>query len=183
GRLSVLYTKRMLKWLAEGVGRGLELSGGNETPKDVAALLNMLLTNMGTNYIELSLDAMSDSAAAAEAAKREPDLSYLPHLRTAISTMHLMITCINTLLIPLAASNVTVRREMDKTTNAAIGRIEEQISNIEQRTVDAVLNCVSRLLSKQERADYRPRNDASDDSLMQLQTPVRKKKRRHAVLN
>jgi hypothetical protein len=69
---------------------------------------------------------------------------------------------------------------MDKTANAAIGRIEEQISNIEQRTIDAVLNWVSRLLSRQERADYRPRDGASDDSLMQLQTPVRKKKRRYA---
>lgn len=172
GRLSIPFTKRMLKWLAEGVGRGLELSGGNETPKDVAALLNMLLMNMGTNYIELSLDAMSDAAAAAEASKREPDLSYLPHLRTAISIMHLMIACINTVLVPLAASSMTVRREMEKNTTLVISRIEEQINTIEQRTVDAVLNWVSRLLSNQNRNDYRPRDDASDDSLMQLQTPV-----------
>ena len=171
GRLSIPFTKRMLKWLAEGVGRGLELSGGNETPKDVAALLNTLLTNMGKNYVEVSLDALSDASAGAEATKREPDLSYLPHLRTAISIMHLMITCINTVLVPLAASSMTVRRDMEKNTNLAIGRMEDQINTIEQRTVDAVLNWTSRLLSNQGRYDYRPRDDETD-SFMQLQTPT-----------
>jgi hypothetical protein len=57
GRLSVPFAKRMLTWLAEGVRRCLELSGGAETPRDVSALLNMLLANMGENYIDLGLDA------------------------------------------------------------------------------------------------------------------------------
>jgi exocyst complex component 5 len=54
---SVANAKRMLKWLAEGVGRGLELSGGNETPKDVSALLHLLLANMGELYIETALES------------------------------------------------------------------------------------------------------------------------------
>ena len=57
GILSTANAKRMLKWLAEAVGRGLELSGGNETAKDVSALLNLLLTNMGEIYLETALDA------------------------------------------------------------------------------------------------------------------------------
>jgi len=172
GRLSIPFTKRMLKWLAEGVGRGLELSGGNETPRDVAALLNMLLVNMGTNYIEVALDAYSDAATAAEATKREPDLSYLPNLRTVISIMHLMITCIKTVLVPLAASNITVRRDMERSTSLAIGRMEDQINAIEQRTVDATINWIGRLLSNQNRSDYRPRDETLDESLLKLQTPV-----------
>ncbi len=172
GRLSIPFAKRMLKWLAEGVGRGLELSGGNETPKDVAALLDMLLENMGANYVESALDAASDQAAAAEAAKKDPDLSFLSHLRTATSITHLMITCINTVLIPLAASSITIRREMEKNTNLALNRVEDTINVIEQRTVDAVLNWTSKLLAKQERNDFRPREDDLDSSLMQLQTPV-----------
>src|SRR5205814_4162964 len=55
GILSVPYAKRMLKWLAEGVGRGLELSGGSDTPKDASALLNLLLSNMGEIYVETAL--------------------------------------------------------------------------------------------------------------------------------
>jgi hypothetical protein len=57
GRLSLSTAKRMLKWLAEGVGRGLELSPGNETPKDVQNLLNLLLQQMGEIYLETALDA------------------------------------------------------------------------------------------------------------------------------
>ena len=57
GLLSTINAKRMLRWLAEAVGRGLELSGGNETPKDVSALLDLLLLHMGDMYIETALDA------------------------------------------------------------------------------------------------------------------------------
>lgn len=57
GVLSVDNAKRVMKWLAEAVGRGLELSGGNETAKDVSALLNLLLANMGEIYIETALDS------------------------------------------------------------------------------------------------------------------------------
>jgi hypothetical protein len=57
GILDTTNAKRMLKWLAEAVGRGLELSGGNETARDVAALNNLLLTNMAEIYLETALDA------------------------------------------------------------------------------------------------------------------------------
>ncbi len=57
GILSVENSKRMLRWLAESVGRSLELSGGNDTPRDVLALLNFLLANMGEIYVETALDA------------------------------------------------------------------------------------------------------------------------------
>ena len=57
GLLSIPNAKRMLRWLAEAVGRGLELSGGNETPRDVSALLDLLLLHMGELYLETSLDA------------------------------------------------------------------------------------------------------------------------------
>ena len=57
GVLDTSNAKRMLKWLAEAVGRVLELSGGNETARDVAALNNLLLTNMAEIYLETALDA------------------------------------------------------------------------------------------------------------------------------
>lgn len=57
GFLEIANAKRMLKWLAEAVGRGLELSGGNETAKEIHILLNLLLTNMAEIYIETALDA------------------------------------------------------------------------------------------------------------------------------
>ncbi|KAJ9661040.1 Exocyst complex component 5 [Neophaeococcomyces mojaviensis] len=166
GRLNTEFAKRMLKWLAEGVRRGLELSGGSETPKDVSALHTLLLRNMGENYIELSLDAAADSASTAESAKRDaPDLNYLSHLKAAISIMHLMQSCTNTLLIPLASSSLTIRRDMEKNARTSLLRMEDHINIIEQRTIDAILNWTSRLLSQQSRTDFRPKDMESDAAL------------------
>jgi exocyst complex component 5 len=170
GRLSVAFAKRMLKWLAEGVRRGLELSGGNETPRDVAALHALLLRNMGANYIDLALEASLEAATSAESAKREPDLSYLGHLRTAVSCMHLMQSCIDTLLIPLASSSLTIRRDVEKNTRAAIARMEDQINLVEQATVDAVLNWVGKTLAGQQRTDFRPRQEMETYAMNQPQT-------------
>lgn len=170
GRLSVTFATRMLKWLAEGVRRGLELSGGNETPKDVAALHGLLLRNMGESYIDLALEAAAEAASGAENAKREPDLSYLGHLRTAVSCMHLMQSCIDTLLIPLASTSLTIRRDMEKNTRAAIARMEDQINTIEQATVDGVLNWVGKTLAGQQRTDFRPRQEMETYAMNQPQT-------------
>lgn len=172
GRLHVVFAKRMLKWLAEGVRRGLELGGGSETPKDVAALLNLILKNLLELYVEVALEAAADVASSAEYAKRDPDLSYLASLRTAVHITHLVQSCINTLLIPLASTSLTTRREMEKNTRTAVARIEDQINTIEQQTIDAVLNWTSRLLSNQSRTDFRPRAETEAISLEQAQTPT-----------
>jgi hypothetical protein len=40
-----------------GCGQRTGVSGGSETPRDVSALLNLLLANMGEIYVETALDA------------------------------------------------------------------------------------------------------------------------------
>jgi hypothetical protein len=171
GALSLPFIKRMLKWLAESVGRGLELANGHETPKDVRELLNLLIANMGEIYLETALDAVTESATAAESStKNEPDFGHLIDLRSAVSILHLLLATIQTLLLPLAASNLTIRRDLDKTTNSFIDRCELKIDIILQKTIDATLSYSSRILSQQKKTDFRPR----DDALLQLdhlQTP------------
>ena len=173
GQLSMPYTKRMLKWLAEGVGRGLELTGGgNETPKEVKELLNLLIANMGEIYLETALDAANEAAAAAESnVKTEPDMNYVADLRPAITVLHLMLTTIQMLLLPLAASNITIRRDLDKQASMFVEQMESKIDSILQRTLDAALAWTSRLLSQQRKTDFRPRDDANLQ-LDQLQTPT-----------
>ena len=175
GILSTANAKRMLKWLAEGVGRGLELSGGNETPKDVASLLHMLIGNMGAIYVETSLDAASDMAISQENSKTEPDLAYLPTVRPGVTVMHLMTICVNTVLIPLASSSIPVKREMEKARDLAVNRMEDKVNGIMQRTIDVVLNWVTKLLARQQKSDFRPRDDVltSGSAWMEmLQTPT-----------
>ncbi|KAG5295276.1 exocyst complex component protein [Histoplasma ohiense] len=175
GRLNPAFAKRMLKWLAEGVGRDLELAVSSETPKDVSALLNMLLSMMGEGYVEVALDGALESASSQESTKTEPDFLYLGSLRPAISITHLMMTCINTVLIPLAAGNITIRRDMEKKASLAVNQIEDKINSIEQKTVDVTLSWVSRLLSGQRKNDFRPKENVTDGDtawLEMLQTPT-----------
>ncbi|KXT04679.1 hypothetical protein AC578_2081 [Pseudocercospora eumusae] len=171
GQLSLPFTKRMLKWLAEGVGRGLELAGGgNETPKEIRELLHLLITHMGEIYLETALDAAIDSATAAETnTKTEPDLSYITDLRTAVSVLHLMLTTIQMLLLPLAASNLTIRRDLEKQTNNFVDRMESKIDAVLQKTIDVAISWTHRFLSNQRKTDFRPKDDATLQ-LDQLQT-------------
>ena len=161
----------MLKWLAEAVGRGLELAGGHETPKDVRELLTLLISNLGEIYLETELDAAIELATAQENPKSEPDFSYTTDLRSSISVLHLFVITTQTLLMPLAASNLAIRRDLEKTTNSFVDRMEGKIDNVLQKTIDSALAWTSRLLSQQKKTDFRPRDD-TQLQLDQLQTPT-----------
>ena len=90
--------------------------------------------------------------------------------------MNLMNTCIRFVLIPLASANVTIRRDMEKNATFALDRIEEKVNNIMQRSIDVAITWVTKLLARQNKSDFRPRDDALGGGgswLEQLQTPVR----------
>lgn len=162
--LNVSNAKRMLKWLAESVRRALELGSSNDTPKDVSTLLNLLLTAMGQVYIETALEAAADQALVQESAKNEPDLAYFPSLRVAITITSLMTRFTKTVLIRLAESNTTVRRDMESKTKDAMRRIEEKSGMIIQRTIDVIINWVSKLLTNQKKTDFKPKDNELDGS-------------------
>ncbi|KAJ5160668.1 uncharacterized protein N7482_007672 [Penicillium canariense] len=172
GQPNLSDAKRMLKWLAEAVGRGLELSVNTDTHKDVSALLILLLATMGDGYVDVCLDAAMEAATAQESGKTEPDFGYLLSVRTTISITTLMVMCVNAVLLPLAATSITTRRDMEKRTSQTTSRIEEKINTIEQKTIDATLAWVSRLLSGQRKNDFRPRESDNAAWLEMLQTPT-----------
>ena len=90
--------------------------------------------------------------------------------------MHLMITCIRTMLVPLASSNISIRREIEKLTTLTMNRMEEKVNSIIQRTVDLALAWVAKLLATQKKNDFRPRDDGPGGGgawQEMLQTPVR----------
>ncbi|KAL8762303.1 MAG: hypothetical protein Q9184_001672 [Pyrenodesmia sp. 2 TL-2023] len=175
GVLSTATAKRMLKWLAEAIGRGLELNGGNETARDVSALLQILVTNLGQIYLESALDAANDLAASQEnITKTEPDLSYVPTLKPAITIMQLLSTFIHTVLLPLAAPNITIRKSMARSTDQTMEALETKVNRILQHSIDVILNWTTKLLSAQKKTDFRPRDDHSSGPhyLELLQTPT-----------
>lgn len=168
GALSLPMAKRMLKWLAEAVGRGLELSGGTETPKDVAIMLRLLLTNLCDIYLDTALDTAAEVALSQENVKTEPDMSFVHGLRNAVYILSLQMSISQNVLLPLASSNVTTKRELEKQLSMTISRMEDKISTIRSRIIEVTLNWVAKLLRGQNRTDFRPRDEAF--GLEQLQT-------------
>ncbi|KAK1253671.1 hypothetical protein MKX07_001748 [Trichoderma sp. CBMAI-0711] len=166
GILSVANAKRMLKWLAESVQRVLELGSQLDTPKDVNILLNLLLTNMGQVYIETALDAAHYQATLLENSKTEPDMSYLPPVRSGVTISGLMERFISTVLIRLAESNTTVRKSMEAQKKMAIDTIEKKTNAIMKISIDVIVNWVIKSLGTQKKQDFRPK----DGELESLQT-------------
>lgn len=171
GILSVAYAKRMIIWLAESVRRTLEMSSSSDTPKDVSVLLNLLLTSMGRVYVETALDAALDAATAQESAKTEPDLSYLPHIRPAVTITNLMTRFTTTVLIRLAESNTTIRRHMEAQTKMAVEATEKKTNAVVRSTMDVAVNYVARALATQKKVDFRPKDDDLEGLVDMLQTP------------
>ncbi|KAF3911626.1 hypothetical protein AA313_de0201379 [Arthrobotrys entomopaga] len=167
GQLSIDTSKRMLKWLAESIGRSLEIGSSADMPKDASAFLAILLENVGL-YIETGLESCEDFALTAELAKNEPDISYFSELKSASVILGLMHKTIHTALIPLAQNSLVIRREMSLASHRFFIKIEERINQVIQKTVDAVLNHTTNLLIKQPKKDFRPRDD--DLQMMMLQT-------------
>lgn len=165
GVLSIANAKRMIMWLAESVRRALELGSATETPKDVGILLALMLNSMGRVYVETALEAALDQATSQENAKTEPDLSYLPSIRPAVTIANLMDRFIGTVLIRLAESNATVRRNMEAQKRMGIGSIEQKTNSVIKSSVAVVSNWVSKSLGTQRKTDFRPRDDGELDSL------------------
>ncbi|KAF3082738.1 Exocyst complex component 5 [Orbilia oligospora] len=169
GLLSTDISKRMLKWLAESIGRSLEIGSSSDMPKDASAFLVVLIDNVGL-YVETALESCLDFAITAEVAKNEPDISYFSELKSASIILSLMHKTIHTALLPLAQTSLTIRREMSLASHRFFSKVEDRINHIIQKTVDVVLNHATSLLNKQPKRDYRPRDE--DVSLMMLQTPT-----------
>ncbi|KAI1333398.1 exocyst complex component protein [Xylariaceae sp. FL0255] len=170
GQLSTANTKRMMTWLAESVRRTLELGSQSETPKDVAILLNLLMTNMGQVYVGVALEAALQRATAQESVKSEPDMSYLPSIRPAVTIMSIMSRFISIVLIRLAESNTTVRRGMEAETKMGIEAIEKKTNDVLKSTMDVIINWVTKSLTQQKRLDFLPKDELDLVESLQTQT-------------
>ncbi|BGP22067.1 Exocyst complex component 5 [Rhodotorula toruloides] len=158
GELSVETAEKMLEWHAEAVGRMVELSPASEVPRNAFTLLKVLADSFGKGYLETALDTAIHQLSLYDG-KSEPNLAPIGVIHRADMIMHLWQRYISTALVPLAGTSVTVRREMGVFNNHVSVRIEGKVNTIVQRTTDAIVSYLSVLLSKQKKADFRPKND------------------------
>ena len=109
--------------------------------------------------------------------KLEPGLQPLAIIRSVDLICHLWQQYVNTALLPLASSSVTIRREMVVFNNQSVSRLEGATNQLLQRITDctspplcivpllnsiscsAVVSWLSTQLTKQKRNDFNPRDD------------------------
>jgi exocyst complex component 5 len=71
-------------------------------------------------------------------------------------------------LIPLASSNITIRRDMTNYSSTNISALEKKVNHIFQAAYEIIISSTSHRLSKQRKNDFKLRKD--DGSLTNLQT-------------
>jgi len=113
---------------------------------------------MGTAYVEAAIETAQARVEAADA-KSEPNLQPLLTLRMVDLICHLWQQYVNTALLPLASSSVTIRREMVVFNNQAVSRLEGGANMLSQRITDSIVSWLSSHLAKQKKNDFKPRND------------------------
>ncbi|KAI4523719.1 exocyst complex component Sec10 [Schizophyllum commune Loenen D] len=158
GELKVDIAEKMLKWHAEAIGRCVELSPPNDVAKNTFALLRVLAEAIGNAYIEAAIETAQNRLDTADT-KAEPSLQPLSILRQVALICHLWQQYVNTALLPLASSSVTTRREMVMFNNQTISRLEGGANNLLQKVTESVINWLSQQLRKQNKNDFKPRND------------------------
>ncbi|TFK71784.1 exocyst complex component Sec10 [Pluteus cervinus] len=158
GLLSVDTAEKMLKWHAEAIGRCVELSPSNDVAKNTFALLRVLAEAIGDGYLA---NAVETAQARLEASdnKGEPNIQPLSVLYLVLLIGHLWQQYINTALLPLASSSITIRREMVNFNNQCVNRLEAEANQLLHRMIDSVVTALSTQLAKQKRTDFKPRND------------------------
>ncbi|TFY78720.1 hypothetical protein EWM64_g5290 [Hericium alpestre] len=159
GLLSVDTAETMLKWHAEAIGRCVELSPANDTPKHAFALFRALAETLGSGYMETALETAMSRLESSDHTKAEPSLQALSVLRSVDLICHLWQQYVNIALLPLVTSSVTIRREMVVYNNQTVSKIEGAANNVVQRLTDAVVAWLSTQLSKQKKTDFKPKND------------------------
>jgi hypothetical protein len=118
----------------------------------------------------LTTPSASDHATSQEALKTPPDLTHLPSLHTLTTILHLLQQTTTTILLPLCTPNLTIRREIEKSTSSTLTTLESKLSNILNLTLTATLNWVSKCLQQQKKTDFKPKDE--DEAYMASETPA-----------
>ncbi|KAF5359040.1 hypothetical protein D9758_004777 [Tetrapyrgos nigripes] len=158
GQLSVEVAEKMLRWHAEAIGRCVELSPQNDVAKNTFALLRVLAEAISTAYMEEALETAQARLETADT-KSEPNLQQMSVLRLTDLICHLWQQYVNTALLPLASSSVTIRREMVVFNNQTVSRLDGGANHLMQKLADNIVAWLSLQLTKQKRNDFKPRND------------------------
>ncbi|KAK7054237.1 exocyst complex component protein [Favolaschia claudopus] len=150
GVLKIETAETILKWHAEAMGRCVELSPSTDVAKHTFSLLRVLSEAIEPHIAQARIEIEP---------KTEPSLQALTVLRSVDLICHLWQQYVNTALLPLASSSVTIRREMVVFNNQTVSRLEGGANALTQRLTDSIISWLSLQLAKQKKNDFKPKND------------------------
>ena len=169
GEISLSLAERLLRWHAESLGRCVDLCAASDVPKNTFILLRVLTDAYLKAYVEAALETATVQMFGYDVrASTPPDNSVLTLLRRVEELTELWQHYVQTAVLPLTASSVTLRRETAIYNNHNMLRVEGKSEALLQKYTDNLLGFMASRLSTQKRTDYCPRND--DVALTQLNT-------------
>ncbi|KAL4081589.1 exocyst complex component Sec10-like protein [Scleroderma yunnanense] len=155
GLLSIDLAENMLRWHAEAVGRAVELSAPNDVPRNTFILLRVLAEMIASSYLEVAIETAHIRIDSTDP-RVEPSLHAFTVINSVDTICQLWQRYMNIAIFPLAASSVTIRREMSVFINQTMSRVE------------AIVSWLTLQLNKQKKNDFKPRND--DQSFARVNT-------------
>lgn len=161
GELSLDVAEKMLRWHAESIGRCVDLTSPSEVPKATFALLRVATSAYIKAYVETALDSSLAAVTAQDlrgASLPDPS-SAMALVRSVEQLVSLWQHYVNTALLPLASTSVTLRREMMIFNNHNLLRVEGKCDALMQKIADNVVGFLSNRLATQKKNDFTPKND------------------------
>jgi hypothetical protein len=150
--------QKLLRAFGEAVGRDLELSPPNEIAEDTVSLLDLMLSGLGKDYLDVALE---DALAVANQDARSSDLlwDFLSVIRKATSIIRLISYFVKTVISAMVTGLEDVQTLVANKLNNYVSSVEEKFTAIIRSTVNLILGRVASLLLRQKKKDYQPKDD------------------------
>lgn len=148
--ISILYAHQV------SVERCREISIPSELTSNILKLFDILVAYFGLQYVEVSLEMMLDDLSQSDS-KMEPNLKGIEVVSIVSKMFHLFQKHFITHILPTVSTAASHREAIAKK-NQVYLEVEEKLNSILQTTIEMVIGWLEKMLAKQKKTDYRPKD-------------------------
>lgn len=148
--ISAENVQKILKVLADAVGRNVELSSASDAKRNAAALFRIVLDTVLRKYIEVALDG----AITVSGSVQDVSFSGLKTVSQACTSTQLVGVFIKSALLPVMTGAGPPQKETIELINSTTQRIEDKCNSVLLNTVDTVVVRINQSLNKQKKKDF-----------------------------
>lgn len=148
--ISAENVQKILKVLADAVGRNVELSSVSDAKKNTEELLKIVLDSILKKYVEVALDG----AITVSGSVQDVSFSGLQTVSQACISTQLVGVFIKSALLPVITGSEPPQKETIEVINSTTQVIEGKCNMVLVNTVDTVLVRINQALNKQKKKDF-----------------------------